>query len=633
MNGNMSEGTREKIGIMPRGEASDLQNALGVKRFSKATPIVSAVYENDPILKAERELLNTQHMGVEDDPFTQLGMTGLGEKGQVIDPTYSLVTLKALTHQNNTLLQAISAMEVNVDGTGYELVRKDGEVFSEDDKKKAKKISEFFDEPWPGMSFTTLRKELRRDLEATGNGYIEVIRNKKGDIVFLRHLDAMLMRFMKLEDAVPVAKKIKRGGSEINVKVMERQRKYVQKIGDTKVRFFKEFGVERELNADTGQWADENSTGAVIGNQEPTVVPIPDIDKANEILHFSAVSDVLTPYGVPRWINNLPSVLGSRKAEEFNLEFFDHGGLPPAMILIQGGQLSNEARTTLTNYLAGKASLKQRGIITEIYAASGDLGSAGNVKVSVERFGDERQKDAMFATYDSNCAEHVRISFRLPPMFLGLSEAYNFATAYTAYMIAEAQVFLPERDEFDEVINLSIMKELSDEYIFSSKTLNVVDVEAKLKAMELSKEYQNPSDFVAQLNDITRSNFTAKEGADEMAVETEQATVNGLKEAAKPKEEVMTGTQGPQGGSDGRVLKIEFDDAIRELADDWAGHLTGQIDLESSSVKTMSKLITQLDPAVRKLFDGYVGMKMSAGGLDDDGIAELMSCVGHRHES
>ena len=626
MNGNMSDQTRQKVGLTPRGEVDDLGNAIGV---SKMTPIVSEIYKNDPVLKAEKELLRTQAFDVEDDPFTQLGMTGLGEKGQILEPTYQMTTMKALTHQNNVLLQAISAMEVNIDGTGYELNRKDKEVFSEEDKKKAKKIFDFFDEPWPGMSFITMRRDLRRDLETTGNAFLEVIRNNKGEIVFLRNIDSMLMRFMKLEDAVPVSKKIKRGGSEINVKVLERQRKYVQKIGDTKVRFFKEYGVERDLNAETGSWADTMSDDA-----DAPLALIKDIDKANELIHFSVIKDVLTPYGVPRWINNLPSVLGSRKAEEFNLEFFDHGGLPPAMILIQGGQLSNEARTTLTNYLAGKAALKQRGIIAEIFAASGDLGSAGNVKVSVERFGDERQKDAMFATYDKNCAEHVRISFRLPPMFLGLSEAYNFATAYTAYMIAEAQVFLPERDEFDEKLNLTIMKELSEDYVFHSKSLNVVDVEAKLKAMELSKEYQNPSDFIDQLNDIVRSTFTAKEGIDEQVMESAQAEVDGAKEAAKPAPEpVVVGTQGPQGGADGRVLKIEFDDALRELAEDWAGHLTGQLDMQTSSVQTMSKLITQLDPSVRKLFDGYVGMKMSSGGLDDDGIAELMACVGHRHDS
>lgn len=619
MNGNMSDTTRQRVGLTPRGEMDDLGNALGVSRM---TPIVSEVYKNDPILKAEKELLRTQAFDVEDTPFTQLGITGLGEKDQILEPTYNLVTLKALTHQNNTLLQAISAMEVNIDGTGYELNRKDKEVFTDEDKKKAKKLFEFFDEPWPGMSFVTIRRDIRRDLETTGNAYLEIIRNNKGEVVFLRNIDSMLIRLIKLDDAIAVSKKIRRGGSEINVKIMERQRKYVQKIGDTKVRFFKDYGIERDLHAQTGEW---------LGTDPENVEEILDIDKANELLHFTVIKDVLTPYGVPRWINNLPSILGSRKAEEFNLEFFDHGGLPPAMILIQGGQLSNEARTTLTNYLSGKAAMKQRGIIAEIYAASGDLGSAGNVKVSVERFGDERQKDAMFATYDANCAEHVRISFRLPPMFLGLSEAYNFATAYTAYMIAEAQVFLPERDEFDEVINLTIMKEFSDEYVFHSKSLNVVDVEAKLKAMELSKEYQNPTDFIDQINDIVRSTFTAKEGIDEQVNEQAQAELDGAKEDAKPKE-VTVGTQGPQGGSDGRVLKIEFDDAIRMLADDWANHLMGVLAMEQSSVKTMSNLINTLDAPVRKLFDGYVGMKMSSGGLDDDGVAELMACVGHRHD-
>lgn len=618
---NMSDKTRQRVGLTPRGEMDDLGNALGVSKMMSYTTTIDGdgLYETNPILKAERELLRTQSMGVEDDPFTQLGMTGLGEKGQILEPTYNLVTLRTLSQQNNTLLQAVSAMEVNIDGTGYELARKDGGVFSEDDKKKAKKLSEFFDEPWPGKSFITIRRELRRDLETTGNAYLEIVRNQKGEIVFIRPVDGMLMRMMKLEDPVPVNKKINRAGSEINVKVLERQRKYVQKIGDTKVRFFKDYGIERKLNAVTGEWQ---------GEEPDNTETIPTADLANEILHFTVVKDVLTPYGVPRWINNIPSVLGSRKAEEFNLEFFDHGGLPPALIIIQGGQLSNESRTLLTNYLSGKAKSKQRGAIVEIFASSGDLGSAGNVKVSVERFGDERQKDSMFQQYDANCAEHVRISFRLPPMFLGLSEAYNFATAYTAYMIAEAQVFLPERDEFDETLNLTIMKELSDEYVYRSKGLNVVDVEAKLKALEMSKEFVNPTDFIDEMNEVSRTNLTAKEGINEQVDEQSAATLAGEKAKSEPK----VTDQGGQGGANGRVLKLEFDDVMRELADDWAKHLTGDLTLEDASVDTMRKLIMSLDGPVRKLFDGYVGMKLSSGGHDDDGVSKLLACVGHRHE-
>jgi len=626
---NMSDETRQKVGITPREEMSDVGNALGVRKMvrSNVTSIErDDIYKYDPILKAERAMLRTNSMDVEDDPFTQLGMTGLGEKGQVLLPTYNFVTLKGLTHVNNTLLQAVSAMEVNIDGTGYELERKDGEVFSEEDEKKAEKLSEFFNEPWPGESFVTMRRKLRRDLETTGNGYLEIIRNQKGEIVFLRQVDSMLIRMMKLEDAIPVTKKIKRGGSEINVKVLERQRKYVKKIGDTKVQFFKDYGVERELHAEEGHWEGD----------EPDSGPVPQDQRANELLHFTVLKDVTTPYGVPRWINNLPSVLGSRKAEEFNLEFFDHGGMPPAMIIIQGGQLSTESRTALTNYLAGKAKLKQRGVITEIFAADGDLGSAGNVKVSVERFGDERQKDAMFATYDKNCAEHIRVSFRLPPMFLGLSEAYNFATAYTAYMIAEAQVFLPEREEFDEIINLTFMKEMSDEYIYRSKELQVVDVEAKLKALELSMQFMNPTDFIDEMNEVVKTNLTAKEGIDDEEFNTAVQEgvgrfVGAAEKRTTEREEIEAGKKvTASGDGTGRVLKLD-DDVIRELADDWAKHLSGDAVFTDAAVDVMDKLISQLATPLRKLFNGYVGLRLSSGGLDDAGVSKLIACVGHRH--
>lgn len=618
---NMSDKTRVAVGLTPREEMDDLGNALGV---SKITPVESWVYKNDPVLKLERELLRTKLLQVEDNAFTQLGLTGLGEKGQVLEPTYNLVTLRALTHQNNVLLQAVTAMEVNIDGTGYELERRDGAVFSEEDEKKTKKIFEFFDEPWPGMSFITLRRALRRDLEETGNAYMEVIRNRKGEIVFLRQIDAMLIRMMKLEDAVAVNKKIKRGGSEINVKILERQRKFVQKIGDTKVRFFKEYGVERELDAELGHWEDDP-------NRPDSSASIPEKDKANELIHFRVLKDVLTPYGVPRWINNLPSILGSRKAEEFNLEFFDHGGLPPVMILIQGGQLSNESRTSLTNYLAGKAKIKQRAIIVEIFAASGDLGSAGNVKVAVERFGDERQKDSLFQNYDKGCAEHVRIAFRLPPMFLGLSEAYNFATAYTAYMIAEAQVFLPERDEFDEIINLTIMRELSDDYIYRSKGLNVVDVEQKLAALELSKEFMNPTDFIDEINEVARTSLQAKEGIDDEVFDT--AVSEKVKEfvgAAERRETAKEKIVNVTGDGQGRVLKLD-DEVLKELADDWAAHLMGDVEFDDLSKDAMSKLVQNLSPPLRKLFNGYVGMRMSTGGLADESVAKLLGCVSHRH--
>ena len=65
----MSNKTRAAIGI---GEdTSDMASLLGV---SKVTPVVSAVYKNDPILKAEKEMLQSHVLEIEDDPFIQLNI-------------------------------------------------------------------------------------------------------------------------------------------------------------------------------------------------------------------------------------------------------------------------------------------------------------------------------------------------------------------------------------------------------------------------------------------------------------------------------------------------------------------------------------------------------------------------------
>lgn len=650
MSKTMSDKTRENVGLPPNDEQSSLAEAIGVRTYSKATPVYSDIYKSDPVLKAEKAMLESKALQIEDDPFVQLDIQTLGEKNQILEPTYHPVTLTALTHQNNTLLQAVAAMEINIDGTGYEIQRKDGEDMSEEDDKKARKFKEFFDEPWPGESMTTIRKKVRRDIESCGNGYLEVIRNQAGDITFIRHIEAKMMRMLRLDQPTPTNRKIIRGGKEITMKVMDRRRRYVQVVGRSKVSFFKEFGIMDVLDSVSGKWKADpevGSMGSVTG--EPNAVTNKDLyvtevkrgQEANELIHFTAIPDVLTPYGVPRWINKLPATLGSRKAEEFNLEFFDHGGLPPAMILIMGGQLSNESRTELTNYLAGKAKMKQRGVITEIFAASGDLGSAGNVKVSVERFGDERQKDSLFQSYDANCADHIRTGFRLPPMFLGLSEAYNFATAYTAYMIAEAQVFQPERSEFDEIINLKLMKELdaNDEYVYRSRGLNVVDVEQKLKGLELSKDYMNPTSFIAAMNEIVRGDFVPKEGIDdeqlEMRVQEELASVTGAAErrdAKRQRTEEGEPVVDKRGEGQGRVLKMQYDDVIKELAEDWAGHLSGDEVFEDWYVENMQRAINVLEPGVRKLFNSFVGLRLSQGGHDDAGVAELLGCVGHTHE-
>lgn len=421
------------------------------------------------IIKADSQIVSNA-LEIEDGFINEYGE-------RIIVPEIAPEIFAAFVEQNNTLSQCISAMEVNIDGTGYDIIRSDEAPITDADRAKIKPIKEFFTEVYPMMSLTTLRRKNRRFLETTGYGCIEVIRNPAGDIVFLRPLDSKTIRLVKLGPSYPAKKTLTRNGATVSVTIQVRERVFVQKINEKKV-YFKEFGSFRDLDKITGLWA-------AVGNKLPADV------RSSELIYMTVNKSAKTPYGVPRWLNNLPSVLGSRQAEELNLEYFNAGGIPPVMVFIAGGAMGEEARRQINAFLAGKAKDKLRGVVADIHSTTGSVDKGGTVGVQVETFDSGRQKDSMFENYDDRCEKRVRASFRLPPLFVGKADDYSFASVFASYTLAEAQVFNPERDEFDEIFNNTVMKELTGgEYIIKSKPLTVADATSKLKALELGARHR-----------------------------------------------------------------------------------------------------------------------------------------------
>jgi len=336
----------------------------------------------------------------------------MGEDAFVIEPPYDMKRLAQLAQENNALSQCIEAMEVNIDGTGF-AIDKFGQTAEElKDDKDVQEVADFFKEPYPGMSFISMRRLLRRDLEITGNAYIEVIRNAQDEIVFLRRIEAMSMRLVKLGEAVPRKYKVKRKGREVEVTLMVRVRKFAQFINGTLV-YFKEFGAKADLDKKTGEFAEGGAR-------------LPAKQRSTEIIHLTCIPDAKTPYGIPRWISQAPSVIGSRKAEEHNIDFFDSGGIPPVVVFLMGGGLTSPVRKQLEGIFAG-TNTKSRGAVVEVQPMSSGLDSTANSTVRVERFGAERQNDSMFENYDGKCEKRIRSSFRLPPLFVGKSEDANYA--------------------------------------------------------------------------------------------------------------------------------------------------------------------------------------------------------------
>ena len=452
------------------------------------------------ITKAEAQITSNA-LDIED------GFKNLYNNG-IITPEIAPDVYYGLVEENNTLGQCISAMEVNIDGTGYEIVRTDGEEISDTEKKDVEKIESFLTEVYPEVFLTTMRRRLRRHAETSGYGCMEVVRNPKGDIVFMRDLDSKTIRLRKLGDPVPVTKTLSRNGADMSITVQVRERTFVQIISNKKV-FFKQFGSTRDLNKKTG----------VFSNGK-----LPSKDRATEILYYAINKSAKTAYGVPRWLNQLPSVIGSRSAEELNLEFFESGGIPPRMIFVSGGVMAETTKNNLNALLSGRAKDKLKGLVADIQSTGGTIDKAGSVSVKVESFGSEKQKDSMFENYDDKCEKRIRGSFRLPPVFMGKVDEYSYASVFASYTVAEAQVFAPERMEWDELFNNTVMKELTDGvYQIKSNPLTVVDAETNLKALELAIEGRviSASGLRGELNKIGTLDLKEIEKDDELVTAKE----------------------------------------------------------------------------------------------------------------
>ena len=564
--------------------------------------------------------------------------TGGSAKGGILRPPYHPAVLEVLAQENNTLGPCVDAMETNIDGTGYTFSHVDEDEEVEAKSDEFKRLKAFFDEPWPGVSFTTIRRRLRRDQEINGNAYLEVLRNLEGEIVFLRHVQAKAMRFVRLDDPVEVPIILNRGGTDFKVNVMMRERRFAQ-IVRSKPMFFKEFGVTRDLNKLTGTWE-----GVGLDGQDPTSVP-PEL-RATEIIHFGVTPDARTPYHVPRWIVETPSVVGSRKAEEHNVAFFDRGGVPPFLVIVQGGQMANKSAQALKEMFRGKSSEKLQAAVLEVFATGTQIDANSKVTVTVERFGSERTQDGMFQQYDKRCESHVRKSFRLPPIFLGLAEDFNFATAYASITVAEAQVFKPERDEFDERMNNTIMKALdAKELKYKSLPLAVKDITQQLAGVEMVKDDLPLEERVRAVGEIVDLELTPKDqdeqDADAAAIAAEaEAAAAEAEAAAAGQQDEQQGEQQPD--ADGNVTpikpqsqpvplptaKAESLDALAAFADTIVELIRtkdGARSAEFAGLAERLKAMTQDDADTIRTMIAV--RSFAYANLDIEGLAELSGCA------
>lgn len=114
---------------------------------------------------------------------------------------------------------------------------------------------------------------------------------------------------------------------------------------------------------------------------------------------------------------------------------------------------------------------------------------------------------------------HLVVVFPQAGVFIKLAlraEDYSFATAFASYTVAEAQIFKPARDEFDEIINLKLLPVLTKNakfLQFRSLPLTVKDVEQQLRAIEFvsGRNAIDNEQLVKTVNEVTNLELVVAE--------------------------------------------------------------------------------------------------------------------------
>lgn len=243
--------------------------------------------------------------------------------------------------------------------------------------------------------------------------------------------------------------------------------------------YFKEFGDPRIMDKRTGTYLEDEGDPIEYDNQ------------ANEIIEFRIGS---MPYGEVRWIGQVLTVDGNRRAEVLNNNYFREGRHTPLMIVVKGGTLSEESFDKLKNYMAEiKGENGQHAFVvleTESNENSTALQDDKQADIEIKDLASILQKDELFQEYQENGRKKTQSAFLLPDLYVGYTTDFNRATAQTAMEVTEKQVFQPERISLAWTVNNRLLNGYRFRY-----------VEAKFDDPDIT----NPDDIQKILNITERA--------------------------------------------------------------------------------------------------------------------------------
>jgi len=361
----------------------------------------------------------------------------------VITPPWNLYELANYYDTSFANHAAIDAKVENIVGLGYDfetskrtMLRLDDNSDQEATARARKRIErakvelrDWLENLNDDDSFTQTLIKFYTDVQATGNGYLEIGRTINGEIGYVGHIPSTTMRVRRLRDG------------------------YVQIIGQ-KVVYFRNFGAK---------------------NPNPmTTDPRP-----NEILHYKEYSPLNTFYGVPDIMSAITSLQGDQLASQYNIDYFGNKAVPRYIVTLKGAKLSSDAEDKLFRFL--QTNLKGQSHRSLYIPLPGD--SDGNkVEFNMEPI-ENGVQEASFKEYRLQNRDDILIAHQVPLSKIGGGDRTAIAAALAQDRTFKEQVSRPAQRNLEKMIN-RIIKERTDIIDFKFNELTLTDEIAQSQIIE-----------------------------------------------------------------------------------------------------------------------------------------------------
>jgi PBSX family phage portal protein len=378
----------------------------------------------------------------------------------VITPPWNLYELANYYDTSFANHAAIDAKVENIVGLGYDFDVSKSTMFrleNQDDQQalaRARKriertkieLREWVENLNDEESFTETLTKFYTDVQATGNGYLEIGRTTSGKIGYVGHIPSTTMRVRRLRDG------------------------YVQIIGQ-KVVYFRNFGAK---------------------NQNPiTTDPRP-----NEIIHYKEYSPLNTFYGVPDIMSAVTSLQGDYLASQYNIDYFSNKAVPRYVVTLKGAKLSADAEDKLFRFL--QTNLKGQSHRTLYIPLPGDS-DTNKVEFRMDPI-ENGVQEASFKEYRTQNRDDILIAHQVPLSKIGGGDKSSIAAALAQDRTFKEQVSRPAQRNLEKIIN-RIVKEQTDilEFKFNELTLTDEIAQAQILEKYVKTQIMTPNEARAEL--------------------------------------------------------------------------------------------------------------------------------------